>query len=41
MGWIMRRLGRDALALQAVPSRSTYWEPKNLVHDPRRYFRTF
>jgi len=41
IGLVMRLLGRDALELRPRADRSTYWEPKLIAEDPRRYFRPF
>ena len=40
-GWAMRLMGRDALQLRRDSDRYSYWEPKEIVVDPHRYFRPF
>ncbi len=36
-----RLIGRDALCRRNRPATATYWLPKRLPTDLRRYFRTF
>jgi len=36
--WLM---GRDVLSRRTRPATVTYWQPKHLPTDPRRYFRPF
>jgi hypothetical protein len=41
VGLVRRWLGRDALELRPCSDRYTYWAPKVIKDDPRRYFRPF
>ncbi|MEX0641314.1 MAG: SxtJ family membrane protein [Pirellulales bacterium] len=38
---VFRLMGRDALVRRAPPRGATYWTPKPIVDDPRRYFRQY
>jgi hypothetical protein len=38
---IFRLIGRDVLERRFEPARGSYWTPKVLPDDPRRYFRQF
>ncbi|MCX8107631.1 MAG: SxtJ family membrane protein [Verrucomicrobiae bacterium] len=37
----MRIRGRDPLRRKAMPGQQSYWLPKNMPADPRRYFRQY
>ena len=39
IGLIFRLAGQDALQLNRNRTASTYWQPKQLSHSARRYFR--
>jgi hypothetical protein len=41
VGLAFRLIGRDALGRKPHPAAETYWQPKVLPTDPRRYFRMF
>jgi hypothetical protein len=41
LGLLFRALGRDVLALRRRPGQTTYWAPKPMPADPRRYLRQF
>ena len=41
LGALFRLRGRDALQLRRGPARSSYWEPKTIPDDPRRYLQPF
>jgi hypothetical protein len=41
LGLLFRASGRDLLALKPHPDVPTYWEPKPVAGDVRRYFRQF
>ena len=41
LGLLFRLAGRDALALKPRRHQQSYWTPKALPTDPRRYFRQF
>ena len=41
IGLVFRLTGRDALELRRRPDRPTYWSPKPLMTDPRRYLREY
>lgn len=38
---IFRLIGRDALQRRLEPDAVTYWQPKHLPTDPRRYLRQY
>ena len=41
IGLIFRLLGRDALQRAHRPELESYWQPKNVSTDLRRYFKQF
>jgi hypothetical protein len=41
IGLIFRLLGRDALQRAHRPALESYWQPKNVSTDLRRYFKQF
>jgi hypothetical protein len=41
LGALFRLGGRDVLQLRPGPGRSTYWEPKVMPADSRRYLQPF
>ena len=41
VGFLMRMTGRDALQLRFDPDARTYWNEREAVTDPRRYFRQY
>lgn len=40
-GWLLRRLGRDALGRRFEPQASSYFVRRRTARDPARYFRQF
>jgi hypothetical protein len=38
---VFRMIGRDPLERRAHPERQTYWAPKIIPAEPRRYFQQF
>jgi hypothetical protein len=38
---VFRLIGRDALQRSFEPDAPTYWQPKALPTDPRRYLRQY
>jgi Saxitoxin biosynthesis operon protein SxtJ len=41
IGLIFRIIGRDPLHRARVPGVESYWSPKTIPADPRRYFKQF
>ena len=41
LGLLFRLTGRDVLQLRRRSDRSTYWEPKVISEEPRRYLQPF
>ncbi len=41
LGLVFRLLGRDPLQRTCRPGLATYWAPKAMASDPRRYFKQF
>ncbi len=41
IGLLFRQLGRDPLARRRRPELQSYWAPKALPDDPKRYLRQF
>lgn len=41
IGLTMRIIGRDPLARQFDPNRTSYWEPRETEVEKKRYFRQF
>jgi hypothetical protein len=41
LGLFFRLTGRDVLTRRHRPDRSTYWQPKPVASDVRRYFHQF
>jgi hypothetical protein len=41
LGLAFRLLGRDALRIRTRTATDTYWVPRPVVSDPRRYFQQF
>jgi hypothetical protein len=41
IGIVFRLWGRDALWLRKQATATSYWQPKAMAQDPRRYFQQF
>jgi hypothetical protein len=41
IGLVFRLMGRDAMERRFDASRASYWQPRERVTDPQRYFKQF